>query len=74
METKPEMCQSQVELTTAIGVWRYQVDPGYTAFEIADSRREIEVTRHTSPTQPSTEIVAKLPDGAIIAKVSLANH
>jgi len=74
MATKPEMCQSQIQLSTDIGNWQRQVDPGYTAFEIADSRREIEVTRHASPTQPTTEIVAKLPDGAVIAKVSLPNH
>jgi len=23
------MCEAQVELTTAIGVWRHQVDPGH---------------------------------------------
>jgi len=74
MATKPEMCQSQVELSAEIAIWQRQVDPGYAAFEIADSRREIEVTRHTSPTQPTDEIVAKLPDGSVIAKVSLANH
>jgi len=70
MATKPEMCQSQVELTFDIANWRHQVDPGFTAFELADSRRELEVTRHTSSIQPTTEIVLKLPDGAVIAKVS----
>jgi len=74
MATKPEMCRAQAQLTADFVNWQRQVDPGYTAFETTYSRRDIEVTRYASPTQPTTEIVANLPDGAVIAKVSLANY
>jgi len=69
MATKPEMCLAQALLTTALGVWHQTVGPSLARFEITDSRRAINVTRHSSASVALQTMAQNLPDGLIIDRV-----
>jgi len=69
MATKQEMCRSNVNLTTDLGIWERANDPHKQLFNVVGSRCPLQVARHASPTVTTTELKNNLPDGAIITKV-----